>query len=88
MKERKMFKPLNKRVIVKMLDMTTKTGIVIAGENKESIVAGQVLASGTDQVKEGDVVIFPKGQAAKFSYKGQEHIIVREEALLGVEPKA
>ncbi len=92
------FKPLGDRVLVKRIDQEEKTegGIIIPDAAKEKAQTGSVLATGSGrkdaagnvvplEVKVGDVIYFGK-------YAGTEadtdHLIVREDEILGIVEKA
>jgi len=90
-------RPLHDRVIVKRLDLETKTasGIVLPEAAAEKPDQGEVLAVGNGKiledgkvralaVKVGDRVLFGKyaGQAVKVD--GQELLVLREEDLFAV----
>ncbi len=90
-------RPLHDRVIVKRLEevRTTASGIVIPDTATEKPDQGEVIAVGPGKkdengkvialdVKVGDKVLFGKyaGQAVKVD--GQELLVMREEALMGV----
>lgn len=90
------FRPLGDRVLVKRLESEEKTqsGIIIPDAAKEKAQTGAVVAVGAGRrdtagnpipmdVKVGDVVYFGK-------YSGTEagdHLIVREEEILGIVEK-
>ncbi len=90
-------RPLHDRVLVKRVQEENKTkgGIIIPDTAKEKPVEGVVVAAGNGkilengsvrklEVKKGDRVLFGKysGTAAKIA--GEEHLILREEDILGV----
>lgn len=91
-------RPLHDRVLVKRLEEqveTTKGGIIIPDTAKEKPQQGKVIAAGkgkiTDdgkllplEVKEGDTILFGKYAGSEVKIDGEEHLIMREEDILGV----
>jgi chaperonin GroES len=90
-------RPLQDRIIVKRIDEeeTTKGGIIIPDSAKEKpqeakVVAvgkGKILEDGKLQkldVKKGDRVLFSKYSGTEITIEGQEHLIIREDDVLGV----
>jgi len=90
-------KPLNDRVLIKRLDGETKTagGLFIPENAKEKPQEGVVVAVGEGrhldngkvrplEVKAGDKVFFRKYAGNEVTLNGTEHIILREEEVLGV----
>ena len=90
-------RPLHDRVIVKRVDSEQKTkgGLFIPDTAKEKPVEGTILAVGngkiledgnvrTLEVKEGDRVLFGKYSGTEVKLDGQEHLILREDDILGV----
>ena len=90
-------RPLQDRVIVKRLkeEEKTKGGLYIPDSAKEKPVEGTVLAVGNGKVledgtvrrldvKEGDRVLFGKYSGTEVKIDGEEHLILREEEVLGV----
>ena len=93
-------RPLQDRVIVKRLkeEEKTKGGIIIPDSAKEKPVEGKVIAVGngkvTDKgdvrkldVKVGDRVLFGKYSGTEVKIDGEEHLILREDDILGVVEK-
>ncbi|MBI5810038.1 MAG: co-chaperone GroES [Deltaproteobacteria bacterium] len=93
-------KPLHDRVIVKRLeeDEKTKGGIIIPDSAKESPAEGKVVAAGPGKreesgkiipmaVKAGDKIIFSKYAGTEIKIEGEEHLIMREEDILGIIEK-
>ncbi len=93
-------RPLQDRIIVKRLDEeeTTKGGIIIPDTAKEKPMEGKVIAVGngkkTDDgklikldVKAGDRVLFSKYAGTEVKIDGVEHLIMREDDILGVIEK-
>ena len=91
------FKPLGDRILVKRVDEEEKTkgGIIIPDTAKEKpqeaeVVAvgdGKALESGKKQplsVQVGERIIFSKYSGTEFKLDGIEHLIIREEDVLGV----
>ena len=90
-------RPLQDRVIVKRLEeeQKTKGGIIIPDSAKEKPLEGQVIAVGNGKVledgkvrpldiKAGDRVLFSKYAGTEIKIEGEEHLIMREEDILGV----
>ena len=90
-------KPLNDRVLVLRLDKEEKTagGIIIPDSAKEKPQEGRVVAVGpgklndegkrmSPDVKENDRVLFSKYGGADIKIDGVEHLILREDDILGV----
>ncbi|MBW2594938.1 MAG: co-chaperone GroES [Deltaproteobacteria bacterium] len=93
-------RPLHDRIIVKRLDEeeTTKGGIIIPDTAKEKPMEGKVVAVGngkkTDDgklikldVKAGDRVLFSKYAGTEVKIDDVEHLIMREDDILGVIEK-
>ena len=93
-------RPLQDRVIVKRLEeeQTTKGGIIIPDTAKEKPIEGEVVAVGsgkvledgkvrTPDVKKGDRVLFGKYAGTEVKLDGVEHLILREDDILGVIEK-
>ncbi|MBN1770334.1 MAG: co-chaperone GroES [Deltaproteobacteria bacterium] len=93
-------RPLHDRVIVKRLEEEEKTkgGIIIPDTAKEKPLEGKVIAAGKGKilengevrpldVKEGDRVLFGKYSGTEIKIEGDEHLILREEDILGVIEK-
>jgi chaperonin GroES len=90
-------RPLQDRVIVKRVaeEEKTKGGIIIPDTAKEKPFEGTVLAVGTGKVlengkvraldvKAGDRILFTKYAGTEVKLDGDEHVVVREEDILGV----
>ncbi|RDB36911.1 co-chaperone GroES [Spirobacillus cienkowskii] len=90
-------RPLSDRILVKRVAEETKTagGILIPDNAKEKpaeamVVAvgnGKVLADGKVRaidVKVGDRILFSKYSGTEVKIDGEEHLILREEEILGV----
>jgi chaperonin GroES len=93
-------RPLQDRIIVKRVEEEEKTkgGIIIPDSAKEkpmegeviSVGSGKVLENGTKQVPEvkaGDRVLFGKYSGTEVKIDGEEHLIMREDDILGVIEK-
>jgi chaperonin GroES len=89
-------KPLHDRIIVKRLDEEDKSkgGIIIPDTAKEKPQQGKVIAVGAGRredgkvlpldVRAGDTVLFAKYAGTEFKLDGEEHLILREDDVLGV----
>ena len=90
-------RPLQDRVIVKRLaeEEKTKDGIIIPDTAKEKPQEGKVIAVGKGKVTEegkvipldvkaGDKILFGKYSGTEIKIEGEEHLIMREEDILGV----
>ncbi|MBI2609429.1 MAG: co-chaperone GroES [Deltaproteobacteria bacterium] len=90
-------RPLQDRVIVKRVNEEEKTkgGIIIPDSAKEKPMEGLVVAVGPGKVSEkggkvpleiksGDRILFGKYSGTEISIKGVEHLIMREDDILGV----
>jgi chaperonin GroES len=90
-------RPLQDRIIVKRVDEeeTTKGGIIIPDTAKEKPQEGKVIAVGKGKinedgklqpldVKKGDKVLFSKYAGTEINIEGEEHLIIREDDVLGV----
>ncbi len=93
-------RPLQDRVIVKRIEEEEKTkgGIIIPDTAKEKPQEGRVIAVGTGKitedgkvipldVKEGDRILFGKYAGTEIKIEGEEHLIMREEDILGIIEK-
>jgi len=89
--------PLCDRILIKRVgeEEKTKGGIVIPDTAKEKPVQGKVIAVGAGKmgedgkripldVKEGDRVLFSKYAGNEIKIEGEEHLIVREDDILGI----
>jgi chaperonin GroES len=92
-----MIRPLYDRILAKRLDEKDKTsgGLFIPDSAKEkpleaiviAVGSGKLLANGTLQpigVKAGDKVLIAKYSGSDVKLVGKDHIIVREDDILGV----
>jgi chaperonin GroES len=90
-------RPLQDRLILKRIEEEerTKGGIIIPDTAKEKPQEGEVIAVGpgkvTDdgkkipmEVKEGDRVLFSKYAGTEIKIDGEEHLIMREDDILGI----
>jgi chaperonin GroES len=90
-------KPLHDRVLVKRQDSeeTSKGGIIIPDTAKEKPIQGVVVAVGQGKViddgqirelavKAGDKILFSKYAGTDIKVEGEDHIIMREDDILGV----
>ena len=93
-------RPLQDRVIVRRIEEAEKTkgGIIIPDTAKEKPMEGKVIAVGKGKVledgkihpldvKAGDRVLFGKYAGTEVKIDGEEHLIMREEDILGVIEK-
>ncbi len=91
------FRPLGDRVLVKRIkeEEKTKGGIIIPDTAKEKPQEGKVVAVGKGkhgddgkliplEVKSGDKILFGKYSGSEVKLEGEEHVIMREEDILGV----
>ena len=90
-------RPLQDRVLVKRIEGEEKTkgGIIIPDTAKEKPIEGKVVAVGAGKVgedgkqrpvdvKAGDKILFGKYSGTEVKIDGEEHLILREEDILGV----
>jgi chaperonin GroES len=90
-------RPLQDRVLVKRVESEEKTkgGIIIPDSAKEKPIEGKVIAVGAGKVgedgkqrpldvKAGDRILFGKYAGTEVKIDGEEHLILREEDILGV----
>ena len=93
-------RPLQDRVLVKRVEeeQKTKGGIIIPDTAKEKPIEGEVIAVGNGKVledgkvrpldiKKGDRVLFGKYAGTEVKIENDEHLILREEDILGVIEK-
>ena len=88
--------PLGDRVVLKQLEaeMTTKSGIVLPGQEKEKPQQAEVIAVGPGkvedgkeikmEVKKGDQVIYSKYAGTEVKLEDEEYIIVKQSDILAV----
>jgi chaperonin GroES len=90
-------RPLQDRVIVKRVVEEEKTsgGIIIPDTAKEKPQEGKIIAVGKGKlgedgkvtpldVKKGDKILFSKYAGTEVNIEGEEHLIIREDDVLGV----
>jgi len=90
-------RPLQDRVVVRRVkeEDKTKGGIIIPDTAKEKPIEGLVVAVGNGKVqddgkvrkldvKEGDRILFGKYSGTEVKIEGEEHLILREDDILGV----
>jgi chaperonin GroES len=91
-------RPLQDRVLVKRIEEDlekTKGGIIIPDTAKEKPQQGKVIAVGKGKVSEdgkvtpldvksGDTILFGKYAGSEIKIDGEEHLIMREDDILGV----
>jgi len=93
-------RPLQDRIIVKRIEEEEKTkgGIIIPDTAKEKPMEGKVVAVGKGKVMEdgklhpvdvkmGDRILFGKYAGTEVKIDGEEHLIMREDDILGVIEK-
>ena len=89
--------PLHDRVLVRRLEEkeSAKGGIIIPDTAKEKPQEGKVVAVGKGKmteegkliapdVKAGDKILFGKYAGSEVKIEGEEHLILREDDILGV----
>ncbi|MCP3676317.1 MAG: co-chaperone GroES [Deltaproteobacteria bacterium] len=90
-------RPLQDRILIKRLDEEemTKGGIIIPDSAKEKPMEGEIIATGNGKVDEsgkrvplevkvGDKVMYSKYSGTEVTIDGAEHLIVREDDILGI----
>jgi chaperonin GroES len=90
-------RPLQDRLIVKRIaeEEKTKGGLIIPDTAKEKPQEGKVIAVGKGKanedgkvtpldVKAGDRVLFGKYSGTEIKIDGEEHLIMREDDILGI----
>ncbi len=90
-------RPLGDRLLVKRVkeEEKTKGGIIIPDTAKEKPQEGKVVAVGkgkmteagnlvSPEVKAGDTVLFGKYSGSEVTLDGEEHLIMREDDVMGV----
>ena len=93
-------RPLQDRLIVKRLSEETKTkgGIIIPDSAKEKPLEAKVIAVGNGKIledgkvramdiKPNDTILFSKYAGTEVKIDGEDHLILREEDVLGVIEK-
>ena len=94
------FRPLQDRILVKRVKSEEKTvgGIIIPDTAKEKPQEGEVVAVGNGkktedgkvlavELKKGDRILFGKYSGTEIKVDGDEHLILKEEEILGVLEK-
>jgi len=94
------FRPLQDRLVVKREDEDSKTkgGIIIPDTAKEKPLRAKVIAVGNGKIledgkvrpldiKAGDTILFSKYSGTEIKIEGEDHLILREEDVLGVIEK-
>ena len=89
--------PLADRIFIKRMSEEKKTtgGIIIPDTAKEKPMQGKVIAVGAGKmdedgkripldVKKGDNVLFSKYAGTEIKIEGEDHLIVREDDILGI----
>ncbi len=84
--------PLGDRVVLKQLvaEETTKSGIVLPGQNKEKPQQAEVIAVGPGteevkmEVKVGDQVIFSKYSGTEVKLDDEEYIVCKQNDILAI----
>ena len=91
-----MIKPLEDRVVLKMVevDQTTKSGIILSAGSQEKPQIAEVIAVGPGgekegkeikmYIKEGEKVIINKYSGTQIKYEGTEYTIVKQEDVLAI----
>ena len=93
-------RPLYDRILVKRIAEEAKTagGIIIPDSAKEKPIEGKVAAVGNGkaaddgtirplEVKKGDRILFGKYSGTEIKLEGEEHLILREDEVLGIIEK-
>ncbi|MCK9273827.1 MAG: co-chaperone GroES [Syntrophales bacterium] len=93
-------RPLHDRILVRRLEEEEKTkgGIIIPDSAKEKPMEGEVIAVGNGKrtedgkliqldVKAGDRVLFSKYAGTEVKIEDVEHLIMREDDILGIIEK-
>ena len=91
-----MIKPLNDRVLIKMIEAeeTTKSGIILTAGSQEKPQIAEVLEVGPGKeidgkpevmnVKKGDNIIVSEYAGTKVKFEGEEYIIVQQSDILAI----
>ncbi len=90
-------RPLQDRILVKRIEEEEKSkgGIIIPDTAKEKPQEGRVIAVGNGKigedgkvqpldVKKGDKVLFSKYSGSEVNIEDEEHLIIREDDVLGI----
>jgi chaperonin GroES len=91
------FRPLQDRILVKRIaaEEKSKGGIIIPDSAKEKPIEGVVVNVGSGksldngktrapEVKVGEKVLFGKYSGTEIKVDGEEHVILREDEVLGI----
>jgi len=91
------FRPLQDRILIRRIEKEEKSagGIIIPDTAKEKPQEGEVVAIGNGKrlddgkicaldVKVGDRILFGKYSGSEIKIDGNEHLILREDEVLGV----
>ena len=91
------FRPLGDRILIKSIkeEEKTKGGIIIPDTAKEKPQEGKVVAVGKGkysedgklipiEVKVGDKILFGKYSGSEIKLEGDDHLILREDDILGI----
>ena len=88
--------PLGDRVVLKQLEaeQTTKSGIVLPGQEKEKPQQAEVIAVGPGgvvdgkeikmEVKAGDKVIYSKYAGTEVKFEDEKYIVVKQSDILAI----
>lgn len=91
-----MIKPLQDRVVIKMIENeeTTKSGIILSSGAKEKQQIAEIIEVGTGgevdgktikmYVKKGDKVIVSKYAGTEVKFNGEDYIIVKQDDILAI----
>ena len=91
-----MIKPLQDRVVIKMIENeeTTKSGILLSSGAKEKPQIAEVIEVGPGgevegkaikmYVKKGDRIIVSKYAGTEVKYEGEDYIIVKQDDILAI----
>ena len=90
-------KPIHDRILVRRLEAqeTQRGGLVIPDTAKEKSMEGQAIAVGSGRIQEngkvtpllvkpGDRILIGKYSGTEFKLAGVDHLIVREDQVLGI----
>ena len=93
-------RPLQDRILVRRLELEAKSsgGIIIPDSAKEKPMEGEVVSVGkgkmlengkhhTPDIKVGDTILFSKYAGSEVKIDGAEHLVMREDDILGVLEK-
>lgn len=90
-------RPLQDRILISRVEGEEKTagGIIIPDNAKEKPMEGRVVATGNGKILDdgkvrkpevgiGDKILFSKYSGSEIKIDGEEHLILREDDILGV----